>query len=131
MTTQKILIADDEPTVHESLGIYLKADGFETVDAYDGQETLDKLHAFDYDELDEVQKVHYKAYENYLENLMGMYRYPELQFMFRPYTGYLSNVMDYFADFMFLLGRSGILGRDVRAERTHRKGRTEPHDHQL
>ena len=32
MTTQKILIADDEPTVHESLGIYLKADGFETVD---------------------------------------------------------------------------------------------------
>ncbi len=45
MTTQKILIADDEPTVHESLGIYLKADGFETVDAYDGQETLDKLNA--------------------------------------------------------------------------------------
>ena len=43
MTTQKILIADDEPTVHESLGIYLKADGFEIVDAYDGQETLDKL----------------------------------------------------------------------------------------
>ena len=33
---------------------------------------------------------------------MGMYRYPELQFMFRPYTGYLSNVRDYFADFMFL-----------------------------
>ena len=47
MTTQKILIADDEPTVHESLGIYLKADGFETVDAYDGQETLDKLNAED------------------------------------------------------------------------------------
>ncbi|MBQ6425785.1 MAG: response regulator transcription factor [Clostridia bacterium] len=45
MTTQKILIADDEPTVHESLGIYLKADGFETVDAYDGQATLDKLSA--------------------------------------------------------------------------------------
>ena len=45
MTTQKILIADDEPAVHESLGIYLKADGFETVDAYDGQETLDKLNA--------------------------------------------------------------------------------------
>ena len=45
MTTQKILIADDEPTVHESLGIYPKADGFETVDAYDGQETLDKLNA--------------------------------------------------------------------------------------
>ncbi len=45
MTTQKILIADDEPTVHESLGIYLKADGFETVDAYDGQEALDKINS--------------------------------------------------------------------------------------
>ena len=33
----KILIADDEPVVHESLGIYLRADGFETVDVYDGE----------------------------------------------------------------------------------------------
>lgn len=66
------------------------------------QETLDKLHAFNYDELDEAQKVHYAAYEKYLENLIGLYQYPELQFMFRPYTGYLSNVMDYFADFLFL-----------------------------
>ena len=37
---QKILIADDEQVVHESLGIYLKADGFETVDAYDGEAAL-------------------------------------------------------------------------------------------
>ena len=40
---QKILIADDEQAVHESLGIYLNAEGFECVDAYDGQEALDKL----------------------------------------------------------------------------------------
>lgn len=40
---QKILIADDEQAVHESLGIYLKAEGFESVDVYDGQEALDKL----------------------------------------------------------------------------------------
>ncbi len=33
----KILIADDDPVVHESLGIYLKAEGFEPVDVYDGE----------------------------------------------------------------------------------------------
>lgn len=32
----KILLADDDPIVHESLGIYLKNDGFETVDVFDG-----------------------------------------------------------------------------------------------
>ena len=37
---QKILIADDDQIVHEALGIYLKAEGFETVDAYDGEEAL-------------------------------------------------------------------------------------------
>lgn len=66
------------------------------------KETLDKLHSYNFDDLNETQKVHYLAYENYLENMIGMYQYPELQFMFRPYTGYLSNVLDYFADFPFL-----------------------------
>ena len=32
----KILIADDDPIVHESLKIYLEAEGFKTVDFYDG-----------------------------------------------------------------------------------------------
>ncbi len=40
---QKILVADDEPFVHESLGIYLKSEGFEPIDVYDGQEALDAL----------------------------------------------------------------------------------------
>ena len=38
--SQKILIADDEPVVHESLGIYLRAEGFETVDVFDGEAAL-------------------------------------------------------------------------------------------
>lgn len=38
--TQKILIADDDQIVHEALGIYLKAEGFEPVDAFDGEEAL-------------------------------------------------------------------------------------------
>ena len=40
---QKILIADDDPVVHESLGIYLKAEGFEVVDAFDGASALTSL----------------------------------------------------------------------------------------
>lgn len=39
----KILIADDDQVVHESLGIYLKAEGFETVDAYNGAEALESI----------------------------------------------------------------------------------------
>lgn len=37
---QKILIADDDQIVREALGIYLKAEGFEPVDAFDGEEAL-------------------------------------------------------------------------------------------
>jgi DNA-binding response OmpR family regulator len=40
---QKVLIADDDPVVHESLGIYLKAEGFETVDAFDGAQALESI----------------------------------------------------------------------------------------
>ncbi len=40
---QKILIADDDQIVHESLGIYLKAEGFETVDVFDGEAALPNL----------------------------------------------------------------------------------------
>lgn len=38
----RILICDDEPVVHESLRIYFEADGYEVVDAYDGEEGLEK-----------------------------------------------------------------------------------------
>jgi len=40
---QKILIADDDPVVHESLSIYLKAEGFEVVDAFDGEQALKSI----------------------------------------------------------------------------------------
>ena len=39
----KILLADDDPVVHESLGIYLKADGFIPVDVYDGDAAIAAL----------------------------------------------------------------------------------------
>ncbi len=38
----RILICDDEPIVHESLRIYFEAEGYEVVDAFDGEEGLRK-----------------------------------------------------------------------------------------
>ena len=39
----KILIADDDQIVHESLKIYMQAEGFEVVDVYDGDSALAAL----------------------------------------------------------------------------------------
>ncbi len=45
LAANKILIADDDKIVHESLGIYLKAEGFETVDVFDGSEAVARVDA--------------------------------------------------------------------------------------
>lgn len=37
---QKILICDDQPIIHETLGVYLENEGFEHISAMDGAETL-------------------------------------------------------------------------------------------
>lgn len=41
----KILIADDDPVVHEALGIYLTAEGYEPIDVYDGKAAINALSA--------------------------------------------------------------------------------------
>ena len=43
MAANKILIADDDKVVHESLGIYLKAEGYEVVDVFNGADAVDML----------------------------------------------------------------------------------------
>ncbi|MEA4970214.1 MAG: response regulator transcription factor [Candidatus Pelethousia sp.] len=43
MSANKILVADDDRVVHESLGLYLKAEGYETVDVYDGKAAVEAL----------------------------------------------------------------------------------------
>ena len=40
-----ILIADDDPVVHESLGLYLESEGYEHQSAYDGQQALDLMES--------------------------------------------------------------------------------------
>ena len=38
-----ILIADDDPVVHEALGLYRESEGYEHQSAYDGQQALDMV----------------------------------------------------------------------------------------
>ena len=45
MSANKILIADDDRVVHEALGIYLKAEGYDPVDVFDGAAAIEKLDA--------------------------------------------------------------------------------------
>ncbi len=45
MSSVKVLIADDDPVVHEALGIYLTAEGYEPIDVYDGKAAINALSA--------------------------------------------------------------------------------------
>ncbi len=40
----KILVADDDQVVHEALGIYLRAEGYEPVDVYDGEAAIQAVN---------------------------------------------------------------------------------------
>ncbi len=42
MAASKILICDDQPILHETLGVYLENEGFEHVSAMDGEDALQK-----------------------------------------------------------------------------------------
>ncbi len=41
MDQVKILVVDDDPVVHEALSVYLKAEEYEIIDAYDGNEAIE------------------------------------------------------------------------------------------
>ena len=43
---QRILICDDQPMIHETLGVYLKNEGFEYCSAMDGQEATDLAESY-------------------------------------------------------------------------------------
>lgn len=40
-----ILICDDDPVVHESLGLYLSSEGYEHQSAYDGQQAIEQFES--------------------------------------------------------------------------------------
>ena len=43
---QRILICDDQPMIHETLGVYLKNEGFEYCSAMNGQEATDMAESY-------------------------------------------------------------------------------------
>ena len=45
MDSYKILVADDEPLIRKIVNDYLVKDGFEVVQACDGEEAIDKIYA--------------------------------------------------------------------------------------
>jgi len=45
LTAPKILIVDDEPSIHNVVSAYLKAEGYETLSAEDGPKGLDLAHS--------------------------------------------------------------------------------------
>lgn len=41
MTDNKVLVCDDQHIIHETLGVYLRNEGFSTVSAMDGNQALE------------------------------------------------------------------------------------------
>ena len=53
-----ILICDDDPVVHESLGLYLGSEGYEHQSAYDGQQALEMVESLHPDMVGVCRAVH-------------------------------------------------------------------------
>jgi DNA-binding response OmpR family regulator len=47
--TLQILLCDDQPAIHETLGVYLQAEGIAYTSVYDGDQALDKALSANYD----------------------------------------------------------------------------------
>lgn len=45
MGKQQILICDDQHIIHETLGVYLKDEGFDYISAYDGEQAVAEFHS--------------------------------------------------------------------------------------
>ena len=45
MSNYKVLIADDEPQIREILRVYFQKEGFQVIEAENGQDALDKVDA--------------------------------------------------------------------------------------
>ncbi len=41
---QQILICDDQHIIHETLGVYLRNEGFECISAFDGEQAIEEFN---------------------------------------------------------------------------------------
>lgn len=64
------------------------------------QESLDRLHQFDFDALDDRQQHDYLAYESFLEENILLDSFPDYQECYNPYNGLYENVVITFTEFV-------------------------------
>ena len=79
--------------------------GTATKESYDEarevlQESLDKLHGFNYDSLSQEQQVDYRVYERYLQDMIAL-NDPLLDSYFNPNTGILDGIITNFTEYVF------------------------------
>ena len=105
---------DDYVTMHYSVKDY-QAEGLTKPDVNLGEvsyeeyarlveerkASLDHLHQFDYESLDERQKIDYLVYEENLNNDIAVFSYPNFKEMFNPYSGVHSDLTTTFTEFTF------------------------------
>lgn len=66
----------------------------------ENQESLDKLHKFDYDSLSDTQKEDYKEYEIQLEAAIDQAQYLDLEMLFEPSSDVASNIVTNMTEFV-------------------------------
>ena len=70
-------------------------------DKADLEETLEELHAFDINTLNEEHQHDYETYEFYLENLIALNSFPMFDFWFLPTSGITDNLLTNFTEYIF------------------------------
>ena len=77
--------------------------GFKKVekDLKEHNESLEKLHQFDYNALSDSQKIDYQVYEQNLKDSIADESYPYYMEMFNPYMGNYSNLTTTLTEFIF------------------------------
>ncbi len=64
------------------------------------QKTLDELHQFSYDSLNDRQQHDYLAYEHDLMDTIALDAYPDYEEVYNPYGGYFSDVQTLLTEFV-------------------------------
>ena len=70
-------------------------------DLKEHNESLEKLHQFDFDSLSDSQKIDYQVYEENLKNYIANETYPYYAEMFNPYSGTHTNLTTTLTEFIF------------------------------
>ena len=67
----------------------------------ENRRVLSELEEIDYDLLSRENQISYDTLHSYLEQMIIINQYPEFEEVFNPYTGYLTNMVTNFTEFVF------------------------------